>query len=242
MANTTSHPSQRFELRAHLMQPGRIQVIDRQQNRIIREALAGGYTKRAPENATVGALSFGPSEKGGDMSKLTESRKSKDEFFAKDQASPLTPRQQQKFQGLEYYPENPQLRIAVVLEEFPEEEKKPTEIITSTGDTTTQIRWGKFSFTVDGQEVSLTVFRDVDEEEFFLPFADSTSGTETYGAGRYLDVVPLHDGSYLIDFNHAYNPYCAYNPNWSCPIPPPGNRLKVAILAGEKLFPDVDGH
>ena len=62
------------------------------------------------------------------MSKLTESRKSKDEFFAKGHASPLTPRQQQKFQGLEYYPENPQLRISVVLEEFPEEEKKPTEM------------------------------------------------------------------------------------------------------------------
>ncbi len=176
------------------------------------------------------------------MSELTEFRNSKDEFFAKDEDSPLTPQQRKQFRSLEYYPENDGFRFAVVLEEFPDQEKEPTEIITSTGDSNTQIRWGKFSFVVDGQEVSLTVFRSVDGEEFFLPFADSTSGSETYGAGRYLEVVPLHDGNYLIDFNYAYNPYCAYNPNWSCPIPPPGNRLKVAIRAGEKLFPDVDGH
>ena len=176
------------------------------------------------------------------MSKLTEFRISKDEFFANDEDSPLTPQQRKQFRNLEYYPENDGLRFEVALQEFPDQEKKPTEIITSTGDSNTQIRWGKFSFMVDGQEVSLTVFRSVDGEEFFLPFADSTSGSETYGAGRYLELVPLHDGRYLIDFNYAYNPYCAYNPRWSCPIPPPGNRLKVAIPAGEKLFPDVDGH
>ncbi len=176
------------------------------------------------------------------MSELTEFRKSKDEFFATDEYSPLTSQQRKQFRSLEYYDENPQLQLTVQLKEFPDQEKELTEIVTSTGDSNTQIRWGKFNFLVDGQEVSLTVFRGVDEEEFFLPFADSTSGSETYGAGRYLDVVPLLDGHYLIDFNYAYNPYCAYNPNWSCPIPPPGNRLKVPILAGEKMFPDADGH
>ena len=176
------------------------------------------------------------------MSELTDFRKSKDAFFATGENSPLTPQQRRQFRGLEYYSENPQLRFALALDEFPDQEKEHTEIITSTGDSNTQIRWGKFSFNVDGQEVSLTVFRGVDQEEFFLPFADSTSGGVTYGAGRYLDIVPLHDGRYLIDFNYAYNPYCAYNPDWSCPIPPPGNRLRVAILAGEKLFPDVEGH
>ena len=175
------------------------------------------------------------------MSELTDFRKSKDEFFATDEDSPLTLEQRKKFRSLEYYPENPQLRLAVALDEFPDQEKEPTEIITSTGESNTQIRWGKFNFPVDGQDVSLTVFRVVDGDDLFLPFADSTSGSETYGAGRYLEVVPLHDGRYLIDFNYAYNPYCAYNPHWSCPIPPPGNRLKVAILAGEKLFPDGEG-
>ncbi len=176
------------------------------------------------------------------MSKLSDFRKSKDEFFGKDQYSPLSPPQRKNFQGLEYYPENPQLSFALALEEFPDQDKKPTEIITSTGDSNTQIRWGKFSFTVDGQEVSLTVFRATGSDEFFLPFADSTSGTETYGAGRYVEVTRLHDGQFLLDFNYAYNPYCAYNVNWSCPIPPLGNRLKVPIVAGEKIFPDAEGH
>ena len=76
------------------------------------------------------------------MSELTEFRKSKDELFAKDQNSPLMPQQRNYFRGLEYYPENPGLRFAVALEEFPEQEKEPTEITTSTGDSTTQIRWG----------------------------------------------------------------------------------------------------
>ncbi len=176
------------------------------------------------------------------MSELTEFRKSKDEFFASDEDSPLTPEQRKKFRKLEYYTENPQLRFTVVLDEFSDQEKEPTEIITSTGESNTQIRWGKFNFPVDGHDVSLIVFRAMDGDDFFLPFADSTSGSETYGAGRYLEVVPLHDGPYLIDFNYAYNPYCAYNPHWSCPIPPPGNRLQVAILAGEKIFTDARMH
>ena len=113
------------------------------------------------------------------MSELTEFRKSKDELFAADGHSPLTPQQQESFRNLEYYPENPQLRFEVTLEEFPDQEKEPTEIITSTGDSTTQIRWGKFNFNVEGQDVSLTAFRGMDVEEFFLPFADATSGSET---------------------------------------------------------------
>ena len=81
----------------------------------------------------------------------------------------------------------------------------------------------------------------MEAEEFLLPFADATSGSETHGAGRYLEPVSMHYGRYLIDFNHAYNPYCVYNPNWYCPNPTPGNRLKAAILAGEKLFPEDVG-
>ncbi len=67
-----------------------------------------------------------------------------------------------------------------------------------------------------------------------MPFRDATSGTETYGAGRYLDLEPLPDGSYDLDFNLAYSPYCAYSPSYSCPLPPPENRLGARILAGER--------
>ena len=79
----------------------------------------------------------------------------------------------------------------------------------------------------------LTLYKDTDGADFFLPFADATSGNETYGAGRYLDVESLPDGRLLVDFNYSYNPYCAYNANWRCPLTPSENRIKVAIRAGE---------
>jgi len=113
---------------------------------------------------------------------------------------------------------------------------------TSTGDSQPYVRWGMISFHVDGEAATLTVYRDKDDGEFFLPFTDLTSGQSSYGEGRYVDVQPLHHGRFLVDFNYAYNPYCAYNPNWSCPIPPTENRLNVAIDAGEKSFPDAEAY
>jgi len=73
------------------------------------------------------------------------------------------------------------------------------------------------------------------EKDLFIIFKDATSGKETYGAGRYLD-LDRHGDEIVIDFNYAYNPYCAYNPDWSCPLPPAENWLKVPIRAGEKNF------
>ena len=148
----------------------------------------------------------------------------------------MTPQQRHNFSGLNYYPENHDLRYALTLEEFPDPEKEMTQMITSTGDSQPYVRWGRINFVVDGEAVSLTVYRGVGGDEFFLPFADATTSRETYGAGRYLEVVALGDGLHMVDFNYAYNPYCAYNPRWSCPIPPVENRLKVPIRAGEMLF------
>ena len=69
-----------------------------------------------------------------------------------------------------------------------------------------------------------------------MPFVDALAGRETYGAGRYVEPERLDDGKLLVDFNQAYNPYCAYNANWSCPLPPRENRLQVPIRAGEKIY------
>ncbi len=176
------------------------------------------------------------------MTELNDFRKSKDHFFAQDSQSPLLPEQQRSFQGLEYFPENPDLQFDLKIDEFPEEEKEVIDIITSTGESSPHIRWGTLTFAVDGEPATLTIFRGVGEETFFLPFADTTSGKESYGAGRYLDVLPSGQDSFLIDFNYAYNPYCAYNPQWSCPIPPADNRLKLPIRAGEKTFPGAIGY
>jgi len=89
-------------------------------------------------------------------------------------------------------------------------------------------------FRVDGQEAELTIYAS--HHGLFLPFVDALAGTETYGAGRYLDPEVLPNGKFLIDFNLAYNPYCAYNDRWSCPLTPFENRLKAPIRAGEKVF------
>jgi uncharacterized protein (DUF1684 family) len=162
---------------------------------------------------------------------LQEQRKYKDEFFKKDHQSPLTKEQRSLFRGLTYYPDNPALRLELPLEKF--EKADEIKMQTSTGDIQTYSRLGKVSFTVGGQVVQLTVFGD--DHGYFIPFADSLAGQETYGAGRYLEPEPTTHGNLMVDFNLAYNPYCAYNEYYSCPLTPAENRLKVPIRAGEKL-------
>ncbi|MBI5950965.1 MAG: DUF1684 domain-containing protein [Chloroflexi bacterium] len=166
------------------------------------------------------------------MTELEAFRTEKDEFFASHPQSPLTPEQRKNFRGLNYFPENESLNLEVKVDEFPVQEE--FEMQTSTGSVQTYRRYGKFKFTVDGVETELTIYQS--EHGFFLPFVDSLAGSETYPAGRYLEPEPMPGSRFLVDFNQAYNPYCAYNEMWSCPITPAENRLKVAIRAGEKLF------
>lgn len=110
------------------------------------------------------------------------------------------------------------------------------EMPTSTGTLRRMERVGVLGFTLQGQPMTLAAFVEEGQplESLFVPFADMTTGTETYSAGRYLDIAPTPTGLYEIDFNKAYNPSCAYNDRYECPFPPPSNRLKVAIRAGEK--------
>jgi len=165
-------------------------------------------------------------------SELEAFRAEKDRFFASHPQSPLTPEQRRSFRGLDYFPENAGLRFEATVEAFPNEEQVVMQ--TSTGDTQTYVRYARFRFSVDGQDAELTIYAS--PHGFFLPFVDALAGKETYGAGRYLDPEALPDGTFLIDFNLAYNPYCAYNPNWACPLTPKENRLAVKIEAGEKNY------
>jgi len=174
------------------------------------------------------------------VSELSRFRAEIDDFMAYHPQSPLTEEQQEAFQGLHYYDENPELALEVEVERFSEEEPL-IEMETSTGDRQHFRRWGRFSFEIDGKEASLVIYSDPQGGGFFLPFKDATSGRETYGAGRYLDshrpgLQRLEEGRFEIDFNYAYNPYCAYNENYRCPLPPAENWLKVPIHAGEKSF------
>lgn len=179
-----------------------------------------------------------------DAQRLIALRAQKDQFFKKDARSPLTPQQQAKFEGLSYYLANPKLDLVLEMTEF--EDKTDVQIQTTTGEARWYRRVGEVRFNVGNQEARLTIYQT--PHGYFLPFVDANAGKETYPAGRYLEPDELEDGRLHLDFNQAYNPYCAYAEplslsveagrepvRWSCPITPAENRLKVAIAAGEKI-------
>lgn len=165
------------------------------------------------------------------MAELEEFRKKKDGFFKTDPQSPIPTEELDSFKGLNYYSENQDLRFEIPLEKVPEED---LEFETSIGEKRTYKKIGKLSFEVAEEPAQLTLYQ-AESGSYFLPFRDATSGKETYGAGRYLE-VKRKDGKIELDFNFAYNPYCAYNTNYSCPLPPAENWLKVPIEGGEKKF------
>jgi uncharacterized protein (DUF1684 family) len=112
------------------------------------------------------------------------------------------------------------------------------EMPTSTGQRRQMQRVGRLEFALKGHSLTLGAFVEAGSQSFdrlFVPFTDLTSGSETYPAGRYLDLDRTRTGIYIVDFNRAYNPYCYYNPTYDCPYPPRENRLQVPIRAGEKM-------
>ncbi|MEW6403387.1 MAG: DUF1684 domain-containing protein [Chloroflexota bacterium] len=166
------------------------------------------------------------------MQSLKTFRAEKDQFFGRHHQSPLTPAQRQHFKGLNYFPENPALRLQVDVETTRSSET--VAIQTTGGQPQTYQRFGTFKFQVDGQLAELTIYKN--GHGYFLPFVDELAGKETCPAGRYVEPEKLPNGKFLVDFNLAYNPYCAYNEQWSCPITPAENRLKVSVRAGEKIY------
>jgi uncharacterized protein (DUF1684 family) len=167
-----------------------------------------------------------------DTTTLLEKRKAKDEFFATDDRSPLDPHQRDSFTGLDYYDPNPELVFTVPVDPADGAE---VQIQTSDGAIRSYRRTGTVSIQVHGEDVTLTLY-STGHPGLFIPFRDATSGKSTYGAGRYLDIEPDSDGTVTIDFNEAYNPFCAYSDAYSCPLPPGENWLTVPIDAGEKTF------
>src|SRR3990172_3923503 len=165
------------------------------------------------------------------MQTLKTLRADKDNFYARHHQSPLTQAQKRDFKGLDYFPENTALRLEVDVETS--QTSETIMIDTTGGQPQTYQRFGRFKFLVDGQSAELTIYKN--QNGYFLPFVDNLAGKETYPAGRYLEPEKLPNGKFLVDFNLAYNPYCAYNEQWSCPITPAENRLKVPIRAGEKI-------
>ncbi len=168
---------------------------------------------------------------------LEAERAEKDSFFRRSPYSPLEQEDRLTFTGLNYYPPDPAYRFILPLQAA---EPEPLTFQTSTGDERVYNRIGTVEFEVEGQPASLALYQAEEDDGLFLPFRDATSARETYGAGRYLEPAEVEQGQILVDFNLAYNPYCAYSPNYSCPLPPFENWLKIPIRAGEKNFKDQE--
>jgi len=170
-------------------------------------------------------------------------RAAKDEYFRTDPHSPIPPDERDAFDGLAYYRIDESYRFELELHEY--DDKEPVTVGTSTGGEQEYLRWGAFHFEIGGDEITLDAYKsDPDDDRLWVPFRDATSGEETYGAGRYLDLeTDTHltdDGRWILDFNEAYNPTCAYSDRYECPLPPTANWLDVPIEAGEKAYGESD--
>lgn len=162
---------------------------------------------------------------------IAEHRREKDRIFKNSPNSPLLPEQQGPFTGLSYYDYNPALDLEVEVDLI--EAQDVAYVHTTRNEIRNYTRYGTFTFDVDGEAVRLTIYKT--PHGFFIPFVDANAGMETYPAGRYIDPEQLDEKTFLVDFNLAYSPLCAYNDKWNCPITPAENRLSVAIRAGEKI-------
>lgn len=170
-------------------------------------------------------------------------RKEKDRFFKDHPQSPIPEKTRREFKGLNYFPVKPSYRFFCVLERY--SNPATVRMMTNRGVERDYLKIGYFRFIIDGRAQTLQAYGSAQEdrsggegETLFVPFRDGTSGKETYGAGRYLEMEETPDGLFLVDFNRAHNPFCAYSEDYSCPYPPKENWLEVEIKAGEKKFKD----
>jgi uncharacterized protein len=172
------------------------------------------------------------------IEQLSAARAVKDQAFREDSDSPVPADKRGKVLPLAYYPVDPSFAVPAVLRLS--EERPVFDMLTSSGEPRRMQLVGTLEFTLRGETRSLGAFVPDGTQQIttlFVPFADQTTGKETYAAGRYLDIDPTTTGYYTIDFNRAYNPYCAYSPTYECPFPPSSNRLTTEVRAGEKAPP-----
>lgn len=163
--------------------------------------------------------------------------------FADATKSPLTEKDRAEFKGLDFFPID---KAFIVEAKFTKSKnEKSFEMKTTTDRMPLYVKYGEVSFTINGENFKLNVYQNLElikrpgfKKHLFLPFSDLTSGNDTYGGGRYIDLEIPKGKTITIDFNQAYNPYCAYNPKYSCPIVPAENELLTNVNAGVKKFHD----
>jgi uncharacterized protein (DUF1684 family) len=181
------------------------------------------------------ACSSKPPDEKSYVADIAGARAQKDEDFRR--TTEVVPENRRaEFLPLAYFPIDPDYSVPASLKVT--KDQTVLRIPTSTGSQRDMRRVGTLEFTLKGQRMQLTAFVEAgapNVDRLFVPFTDMTSGTETYPAGRYLDLDRSATGVYIVDFNRAYHPYCYYNPTYDCPYPPAENRLKVPVRAGERL-------
>jgi len=168
-------------------------------------------------------------------------QKKLNEEYADPKKSPLTKEDLKTFKALDFYAVNTDYCVTAKFKRTPNE--KPFYMATTTGRKAKYVKYGELSFTLNGKACKLDIFQSPDlmkieeyKDYLFLPFTDITNGEGSYAGGRYIDMRLPKGDTMQIDFNAAYNPYCAYNHDYSCPIPPTQNNLDVAVKAGVKEY------
>jgi len=162
---------------------------------------------------------------------LTEKRAEKDQFMRTNGESPI--RDKSSFNGLSYFAPDPAYRVVARLEPFADKTQKLV-VHMSDGSEEVYEKFAHAVFSLNGEAHRLLIVKLANT--YSILFRDETSGKETYGGGRYIELDPkqVSDSQAIIDFNTAYNPYCAYTPTFACPLPPAENKLPIAVKAGEK--------
>jgi len=161
------------------------------------------------------------------------------EKFGNPETSILYPEDLEEFNGLEFYPIDLNYRVEAAFVRTPNE--KPFKMPTTTSRRPEYVKYGEAHFTLKGKDHVLEIYQPLEhtpeyEDYLFLPFTDGTSGADSYGGGRYMDLKIPQGETIVLDFNKTYNPYCAYNENYSCPLTPRQNHLSIPIYAGVKDF------
>jgi uncharacterized protein (DUF1684 family) len=172
---------------------------------------------------------------------LTEFQKKQNAKYADPEKSPMLPEDREHFTTLEFFEHNEKYKVVAKFVRTPDE--NPFEMTTTTDRRPIYVKYGEAHFEMDGKQLKLSLFqyqklklKEDYKGQLFLPFNDETNGVETYGGGRFIDLFIPSGDTVIIDFNEAYNPYCAYNHKYSCTIPPVENKLDVEIRAGVKTF------
>ena len=188
-------------------------------------------------------LQFGFAQAQFELASVEKFQKELNAEYADAKTSPLLLEDLKSFQTLDFYPANAQ--FFVVAKFIRTENEKPFEMKTTTTRKPVYVKYGEAHFTLDSQNFKLNIYRNIElskkkeyKDYLFLPFSDLTCGNESYIGGKYIDLEIPQADTIVIDFNTSYNPYCAYNPKYSCPIVPLENDLKIEIRAGVKKFYD----